>query len=607
VNELWCYLVRGSGGAALRGLRVVESRAVREWWAPVRAGGVDEAEAAVEAVASAARWLAERVAERPAGTPVRLCLDAEGSRCAWLSAPSGEARVVEAAVRTAAIGSMDEGAAGPGVWDPRYGQVGLDLSVQSLSATALADGPRGAGKPRAVDRRERLAVLAVPDLAARLLMDDLDRLGVEVESVTSLWHASASAWDPGAEPQAESGAGAGDERSVVVADSQPVTAQVLVDPSGRLVWGWSRGGKLVAAGTQRLRRSVADFGAAEPEPAEGVENARRLPAGETGAEAGGGGGSAAVVEVSRVDVGRVVTDWLAWSLQLGCAPARIVCLAPSSTVCSELSGDLPVSSGAQAVARTLAERWPGAATLGQVDEDPVATTLRRLGEGPLRRAGSGDRGGAAAEAGADPRVVLMGLTSRPRRMTRRMYRWLAGAMAAGGVALGVLAWKIERGAAEIDAAAEALRAERQAELVKVKDAVPNVERDLDPARLIRARVVERRTARQAITPEAPVFTLLDRLLAGLESVEGVRLKERLRLGSGPGAQSTLTVTMPELAAASAVQAALREKTRDLPVDLEFAVQGSDLRVNIRWREPARAGAAGGAAVPAAEGAKGGGG
>lgn len=582
VNLAWCYVVRDAAGAGLKSLRLVDRRRGLEWSAPPAAAGSDPAETQPAVIAAAARWLADRLGEwagASGGYTLRVCLDADGGRCAWLSAPSGEQTVVEAAVNAAAIGSGDDGTGGPGVWDSAYGQSGLDLSVQALSATAVADRPRRSGGE---DRRERLAVLAMPDLAARLLLDELDRLGLEVDSVTSLWHAAAQAWDPAAGGGSDARAAAAE--AVVVAESEPVSAQVLVDPSGRLVWGWSRAGRLIAAGAQRVRKVAAEPATApgprEGEAGEGDAGARRL----VGRDGVSGAGGAAVLELHRADAGRVINDWLAWSLQLGVAPSRIVCMAPSWTTCSELAGDLPTEAGAAALARTLAQRWPGAATLAQVEDDPVGLTLTRLA----------DAGTSVDAARPDPRQSLLRLSGRPRRLTRRMYRWMAAALAAGGVALGVLAWKVERGAALIGQQADDLRAARAAELAKVKDFIPNVERDLDPARLIRARIIEAEKSRQSITHEPPIWALLDRLIKAAGRVDGARLddRDRLRLGSGVGASSGLTIALASVQDAAAAQAAVREETRDLPVDIDFSLAGSDLKVAIRWREAAKPGAAG---------------
>lgn len=588
MDLVWCYLVRSAAGAGLRGLRLIDRRGSEEWSVPARAN--DElGESQAEAIGAAARWLAERLAERRSDWALHIALDAEGSRCAWLSAPSGEQSVVLAAVNSAALGSGDDDHAGPGVWDPRYGQPQLDLSVQSLSATATATQTRATPTrrgPRSEDRRERLAVLTVPDLSARLLLDELDRLGIEVASVTSLWHAIAAAWDPGAASENGRARGADRPGEVVVAESAAVSAEVLIDPLGRLVWSWSRAGRLIAAGSQRLRRTTTEAPASAAQPEALGETARRLTARDEP--------PLAIVEVNRMDLGRLINDWLAWSLQLGAAPARVVCLAPTSTTCGELASDLPETAAAAAVVRTLAERWPGAATLAQVDDDPVRTTLMLLADREVPNSADDDR--------PDPRLIMLSLSSRPRRMTRRMYRWLAAALAAGGVSLGVLAWKIERGAAAIEAQIAALAAERNADLVKVRDAVPNVERDLDPARLIRTKLVEAEKNRAIIVPEPPIWALLDRILAAVSTVEGARLKDRIRIGSGPGAASGITVSLLSVNDATAVQAAIREKTSELPVEVEAGMSGPDLRVTIRWKEPPRPAAAG---TPAAGGSGGG--
>lgn len=94
-----------------------------------------------------------------------------------------------------------------------------------------------------------VSVLTLPDAALRLYLDALDRAGVRVSRVSSLYHKLA---------QANTGRG--------------MAATVLVEPGRRAVWAWSDAGRLVAAGRVALstnehsaddaaRRLALDWGA----------------------------------------------------------------------------------------------------------------------------------------------------------------------------------------------------------------------------------------------------------------------------------------------------------------------------------------------------------
>lgn len=574
MSRLICYLQRSSGGAALSGLVLVDARQQRTWSAPPPRPGQDLADAQRALVAAAARWIADQIGPLKDQTQLVLCLDADGARCAWLSAPSGEHTVVKAAVASAAQGGLDEDAPGPGVWDTAHGQDGLDMSVQSLSATAVLPKPRR--DRTAIDRRERLAVLAIPDLAARLLLDELDRLDVEVAEVTSLWHAAALAWDPSATDRLSPGAMV-DAEGAVVAESQPLSVSLLIEPAGRLVWAWCRSGQLVAAGSMRVRRIVSSAPAPEPEPAGEPVDDRAAPrlVGETSVEAPG-----AVLELAKADAGRLITEWLAWSIQLGQAPARIVCLGPSNIVCADLLADLPQVPGIAALAQTLGARWPGAAVTAQVEPDPVGATLARLVGAPPA---------GPADASGDPRAGLTDLASRPRRQTRTMFRWFALACASAALLVGVLAWKIERAAAAIRLDTDALRSLRAAEIAKIKDLIPDIEREADPVRRIRSRVIDMDKQRTALTPEPPVWRTLAAVLQTVEQVEGTRLKDKLRFNAIGG--MGLTIALPAADAGPKFLDALRARSQSLGIDWSGQVVGTELRLSGNWAKGKPAAAA----------------
>jgi hypothetical protein len=387
LNGRVCYLSRAGDGLA--GVRLVGTRSDESYEIPLSEGeGADAIKVSAD-VKGAAAWIAER-ANSGIGL---LCVDVDGSNCQWVTAPSTEPVLVAAA--------LDRGAES-GAWS----SAGQDsASVQALAPPSQPK-PRGllAKKgPETESAGKRLSVLAVPDTLARLVVDSLDDRGISVEHAASLWHAMAMAWDP-ASPVLSSGV-RGDG---LVEGIAPVSAVVLIEPGGRVLWCWSRAGELLAGGVVLT--------------AAGEDSAR----------------------IGRGDVGRLVADWLGWSVQIGVAPVRVACVLPRLEEGREQ--DL---SPAQ-VGSLIGQSWAGATVDMAVHEDPIGATLARL---------------ASAESGlgsdADTRASLVSLGHRPGRTHRSMHVWSAlalAAAAAGFIGIGRQAW---RGASAAEAervkAAEGVR------------------------------------------------------------------------------------------------------------------------------------------------------
>lgn len=375
-------------------MRLVTPRAHDAWSAPVEAG--DDA-----VIESAADWIASK--SGPGGRIALMVLDADGGVCSWATVPGRQLNVVETVVRQQSEGLGDSrpdpmdavgggGASGGGsgvVWF--YAPGAADSSIQPLGATPIDPGSEA-------DARDRAAILSVGDGVARVLIDRIDRLGVETTVACTIWHAMAGAWDP---------AGAWKPRSAVqnaVVESDPgVTAVVLVEPSGRLLWSWTRGGKLLAAGSQRLARTTSTREDQLPAPILTPDAAARLTA-----------------------------DWLAWSAQLALAPARVVMLVPSSV---DEHGAESLSAGG--FGRALAAGWSGAAVDLAVHDDPVGATLQRLAELVDERDGV-----ISAAETLDPSMTLVGLSTRPGGAHRKLYIWTSLAVTAGAVVVGILAWAL---------------------------------------------------------------------------------------------------------------------------------------------------------------------
>ena len=249
-----------------------------------------------------------------------LCLDIEGGVCSWLTSPSTNPAVVAALARQS--GRHEGDARGGNSAVDFYASDSFSSSVQALEGRPDQNGGHQAragsgGRGSAALDVQRLAVLAMGDVPGRLLMDALDRQGVPVESVASLWHSMAASWDPSAPRASVPG-----QEQALIGETASLTAVIIVDPqSKRLIWTWSRGGRLVVAGSMRVRQGAAETNAvAQP------------------------GDSPAPVTVlyGPEEVSRLAAEWLTWAAQVGQAPSRFVCVLPdeSQTLAGSSGGPL---------------------------------------------------------------------------------------------------------------------------------------------------------------------------------------------------------------------------------------------------------------------------
>lgn len=409
-----CFLRQADRAGRLASIRLVTERigasSDESWTAPPNgSAGIP-----LENVEAGAQWLAERLAPSGRGELGLMCLDADGSLCSWISSPTADPEVVAALARQAG-GGAHGAEEGHGPLNPvaAYAQNPLEASVQVIGApkaeapallASLKKEKRGA---RPVS--QRLAVLVASDTPARLVLDVLDSRGVEVRTVVSIWQLMAGAWDPGAERSGARSEAAAIENSVT-------TGVVLIDPAGRLLWAWSRAGELLAAGSMRLA----------------------APRGQ------------GRVEYGAEQVGRLATEWLSWSAQIGATPSRIVCIAPEE--------DAESPERARAFGSALAASWNGAPVDLVLDADPLLATLRRAAR-LVDDAAAGER--------AAPLPELAALARRPGRAHRGMYAWAALAVAFGAVALGALAVGMRGQAKRDDRARLAVKAQYEELIEKV--------------------------------------------------------------------------------------------------------------------------------------------
>jgi len=528
-----CYLERGPGGSSLRRVRLVGAAFDRSWSAPVAgeigsgAGGSDGA-AAVSAVRSGAKWVADTPKQLGTSRLDVLCLDSEGGVCTWLSAPSAAPAVVNATIQQSVL-SGGEGAGGSagrliatGIASASEGGGGLesDVSVQAL-AVAVEEPRRSLRLSlpgRAADvggPRERFAVLSVRDAPVRVFIDELDSRGIEVASVESIWHALATTWDPGA-PRPDEPA---PERA-------SMTAVVMTDPAGRLVWSWSVAGELLAAGQARLRHVVRRDESAPSPAVTGAELAQAEPGSvrrieDEPAEVSG-------LECTGAEVGRVVMDWLAWSAQLGRVPDRVLCFGPvtlpdpQNGAAHWLGGPSPASL-AEGLGRAWAGRHGGNVQIdASAHDDPIGATLARLaGVGPL-----GARPPVEPAQADDPRRELIGLGARPGRADLWMYRSMAVGLVAAAALVAAVGWQLHAAAGGGGEEIADAQKRRTDALVLMESVAPNISKNEDAGiGILMGKAAELEQMNKSLKPQRPILLELARVMRAIEGSRDTKIKE----------------------------------------------------------------------------------
>mgnify|MGYP000022014898 CR=1 FL=1 len=537
-----CYLERGPGGSTLRRIRLVGAAFDRSWSAPVAGeigsgSGGSEGAAAVSAVRSGAKWVADTLKGLGTSRLDILCLDAQGGICTWLSAPSADPGIVSATIQQSVL-SGGEGAGGAagrliatGIASSAEGGGGgleSDVSVQALAVAG--EEPRKGFKlslpgrtPDLGSARERFAVLAMRDAPVRVFLDELDSRGIEVISVESIWHALAATWDPGAPQQGEP-----------ASTRATLSAVILTDPAGRLVWAWSVAGELMAAGQVRLRhvirrddrpaiREAGPGGSAELAVSDAT-TARRVD--DEVDEVSG-------LECTGAEVGRIVMDWLAWSAQLGRVPDRILCFGPitlpdpGNGAAQWMGGPTPAT-----LAEGLGRAWVGSDGTGggshvQIDaaahEDPIGATLARLaGVGPL---GARPAGAPGADTD-DPRRELLNLSSRPGRADKWMYRSMAVGFVAAALLVAAVGWQLHRAAGGGSEAIAAARKVRMDALVSMEPFYPNVSKNEDQGLgILAGKAAELEQMNKSLKAQRPILQEVARVLRAIDGAENTRIKE----------------------------------------------------------------------------------
>ncbi len=325
---------------------------------------------ALDTINETAEWIKQRLSAGSDKSKIiaTLCLDTDGAVCSWVKPEDSDPDLLRASVeQNTEMDHDDFDAPEVSGASERFPNLPLEVSYEPLHESPTSVG-------------SRVAVIATPDVPARLLIDRLDAMGIRVDSVTTLWHAIALAWDPGARSSRHSA-------QRVVASSSPVTACIVVDPDkGIMVWSWSQAGTLIAGGSIRLPRIGGEH--------------HRDPI------------------ITEPSIARIGADWLGWSSQLGVSPSRIHFVTPAPV---PLGDDEHRGLNGPEIGNALARAWPGASIDFIEHNDPIGETLNKL----------------ASRETVSP---LTTLSSRPGRAHRSMYRWSAAALIAASVAVGIGAW-----------------------------------------------------------------------------------------------------------------------------------------------------------------------
>lgn len=386
MSERVCYIRRSDRGGALKGLRLFGDFADDSWQA---GSGVDPSLIA-ESISEGAKWIRDRLDANKSRSLAFLCLDSDGAVCSWVKPEDADPTLLDAVIAGTStpfdLDALDEPETHSGIGE-RFPQLPLELSFEFLNPNETSTGSRA-------------AVMATPDIPGRLLKDELDALGIRVDKFTTIWHAIAGVWDPGAGDPAHSA-------QRIVSSDAPIAAVIAVDPDdGRLIWTWSRAGELIAAGASRITV---------------------IPGEHTN-----------LTLIRNEDIARVCSDWLGWSSQLGVAPSRIVFVGnpgqieslpdPNAQIGTDTDEHAKSRRGLSAgeIGASISKAWPDA-TIDLIEhDDPIGESLAKIA--------SGQRGAGI--------VSLDAMSSRPGRTHRSMYRWAGMALVGISATIGILAYQL---------------------------------------------------------------------------------------------------------------------------------------------------------------------
>ena len=522
MSSVLCHIDLLQRGAIAASARLIDARTSAAWafTRSVASAGSDADTVPGESVSTLARWIVQQLAATSAEPDLTLCLDVDQATCGWVTASGSDDRAIKSAVRDAQAGEReDAGQTTPANW-LKVGEANADLSVQALQAPELQQKRKGVkinGKAAgpsaraAVAARERLAIVALPDLAARTLIDELDRVDQPVARIMTLWHALAEAWDPSRSDVAAVLKASSSAR--IVADDISATATVLLDPRGRILWTWQQGGRMICAGSLRL--AIVSLASDSHDNAD--KSARGQPP---------------LLEVTASEIARLTADWLAWAAQLGVGPSVITVIGQQDLAAPGLCERFSSASPLMAVSLAIGSSWPGSLVTANVEASPIEATLRRVIEGNTKAAASAQQ--------VDPRTGLVELASRPGKASRMVYRWSAAAAFAAAMVLAALCARVVMEGNATAAARTQAVADRAELLKSLVPVAPKIMTEQRQANYIQTLLTERERQRTAIVPEKPIVPELGRFLAAAAVQPNLTLR-RVAASSTTGFRAELNV------------------------------------------------------------------
>lgn len=459
----------------------------------------------------AAVWIRQRL-KAGGGTskalPI-LCLDTDGAVCTWTKPEDTSSELIAAAIEQLDSGQDDDGLEGGhhSTMGERFPNLPLEVHYQPLSDEQTSDG-------------SRRAVLATPDIPARLLIDELDSMGIRIGRVENIWSLIARAWDPGASQNSSSKAA-----QRVISSDDPVCACVVVDTArNRLVWTWSKEGQLIAAGSIRIGRGTH---------------------GPT---------------LQESDLSRLCADWIGWASQIGVSPLRVVMVLPEQTKHTDEHSDehsetdtAPSNQGLDRsqIARVLSTYWPMATTDLVLEEDPIQKTLRAALE--------------SAEADIDGSEESSLLTNRPGRSHRAMYRWASLALILAAAAIGWTGWTLYNQGSDTARQARLVRSQMVEQIMTLQPPLSPESLRIPTVELqARLNKLQAETGPMQVTDNKPILEELETIsfvlgMSGIE-IDSIQLTHTL-------AKLTIRVDDDDLSLAEQINESLR------------SIQGS----NLQWR------------------------
>ncbi len=524
-----CYIRRSDRGGALRGLRLISEHTDDTWHADARA----DPSLITESIAQGARWIRDRLdadTNKSRNLSV-LCLDSDGAVCSWVKPEDADTSLLDAlitgtTVATTTADTLDEPESHQGISE-RFPKLPLELSFEFLDADETSAG-------------SRTAVMACPDVPGRLLKDELDMIGVRVDKFTSIWHTVASAWDPGAGNAAHS------SQRIVSSDAPIVAIMVIDAQDGRLIWTWSRQGRLIVAGTSRIALTQGEH--------------KNLPL------------------IRHEDIARTCSDWLGWSSQLGLAPAKILFVGnpsqarppadPTSTLSEPSRSHAHTHRGLSAaqIGTALSKAWPDA-TIDLIEhDDPIGESLSKLAlENQTQNLGS-----------------LRNLENRPGKIHQRMYQWAGIALVAISAMIGLLGYELFTQAEQVNKKTDEIRVQRLEAITGFDQALvlsPFVIKDLQN----KLTQMQQSQGPLTISQFNPIMEEFDTLsyVLGTPGIEIITLRLT-------NTTATITIRVKDITQAEQINQSLTairgSYLRWRPFQLNNRGQQIEATFNARWKE-----------------------